>query len=108
MLSLGKKTVVQEESRDFGFVRAVEYENAVGKVFIHCDIFDWTLDSAKECLRIWPGFLEGLRGKGYKEIYSCIPDNDQKLAKWQTRFGLNEMKRVAGAIIFRRSIENGH
>lgn len=100
--------MIQKVERDFGSVTAVERLLWPGRVWMHCEITDWTLSNAKECLRIWPDFLKELVTKGYKEIYSAIPEGDAKLRKWQEKFGLTELYRVRGVLIFRKDLDYGN
>lgn len=104
VLLLDNKRVIHSVSRDFGSVTALERAAWPGKIWMHCDIREWTLRHMKECLRIWPEFLKELVTLGYKEIYSAIPTGDAKLRKWQERFGLTEVSQTGDILIFRRSL----
>ena len=96
--------IVHEVERDFGKVWAVERESIPGKIWLHSRIDRWTLNERLQCKEIWPVFLEELKRQGYSEVFSCIPDGDIKLRKWQERHGLVEIGQLDGTLIFRREI----
>lgn len=108
MNALLEPHVVLQETRSFGKLRAVIRQRWPGIVWIHCDISNWSLSAAKECLQIWPKFQEELVALGHKRVFSCIPGNDAKLAKWQRMFGMKEVTRVEDKIIFKKDLDHGN
>lgn len=103
-LLINNSRTIHQVVQNFGAVTAVERAAWPGKVWIHCEIRDWTLSNAKECLRIWPEFLRELAHKGYREIYSAIPEGDLKLRKWQEKFGLSKLSQERDMLIFKREL----
>ena len=103
-LLLSKTRVIHEVVRDFINLRAVENPLMPNRLWIHCDIKLWGLAEARQSKHIWPAFLEILRQKGYTEIFSCIPPEDELLQKWQTTHGMESLTKVQGQLIYRKGL----
>jgi len=72
-------------------------------VFIHLEIREWTPSKYKKMKYYWQVVLLSLKNKGIDDIYTVIPDGDDKLYKFQTMFGFKEYSRQGGTILFNRS-----
>ena len=103
-LSLDNKRVIHEYSNDFVTLRAVEQALMPNRLWIHCEIRKWGLKEAKQGKTIWPAFQAVLVEKGYKEIFSCIPETDRLVLKWQALNGMVEYSRTQDQIIFRKEL----
>lgn len=86
-------------TRNFGTLRVQITDN--WKVpHLHVELVDWSPSIAKECKEILKDVKRFLWNQGYKQVVSVIPDNDPKLYKFQTFFGMKELKRRDGLILF--------
>lgn len=90
--------------RDWGNVRLSERKGMAGKGWVHCDIIQWGLKQRRECADIWPRFLADAKQAGYNEIHSCVPEQDEKLLKWQRIFGMKEQYREGGLVFFSQEV----
>lgn len=102
-----KTQVILHHTEAFGTLKAVEHDAWPGKVWIHCVITRWGGTQAKRCRIVWKEFQAELAGRGVKIVYSCIPEGEEKLAKWQRLFGMEEFVRVAHTIVFRKELDHG-
>ena len=71
---------------------------------VHLEMYDWSPSIYKQCKIIWKDILKFLKEEGYPRIVTCIPEGDDKLYKFQTKFGMKELKRNEGLILFVQEI----
>lgn len=72
-----------------------------GMPFIHCNA---TSIHYKKFLKIWNSIQEDLKMQGHSTVFSCIPEGDDKLYKFQTLFGMTEAVRSDGQILFSKEL----
>lgn len=76
-----------------------------GVPFIHVKIYKWKLSLVKKYYNIWIHLLNTLAHHKIPYVFSAIPDNDNKLYKFQLMFGMREVKRDSNTILFMRETE---
>lgn len=77
----------------------VQYYN--GMPFIHCEA---TSIHYKKFLQIWKNVQNTLKQEGHSTVFSCIPEGNDKLYKFQTLFGMTEVVRSDGQILFSKEL----
>ncbi len=55
---------------------------------VHCLVFKWNRECYQLFLEIWDRVLSELRKKGYKKVFAVIPENNDKLLKFASLFGM--------------------
>ena len=75
-------------------------------VFLHMDYkFEkFTKSIYKELLVQWEIILEELKDSGIKVVATLIPDEWEKVKKWQVMFGLMPSYVIEDKILFRREL----
>lgn len=61
-----------------------------GHVFMHTEIYNWSVSKFKEYKQCWKATLEEFADMGIEAVFVLIPDNDKKLLKFEKMFGLRE------------------
>ena len=72
-----------------------------GMPFIHCKA---TSIHYKKFVKVWDTIQQQLREQGHSTVFSCIPEGDSKLYKFQTLFGMTEAVRSEGQILFSKEL----
>lgn len=67
--------------------------------FIHCTVFNM---KRRKFQRLWSDILTTLKDEGYPVAFSCIPEGDDKLYRFQMIFGMKEVLRSNGQILLAR------
>lgn len=80
----------------------VQYVNE--KLWVHCDIWEWSKASLKDSKVQWEKFLSYFRRYGVKRMYSAVPESDPLVNKWQKMWGMQEVARHDGVVIFMKEI----
>ena len=76
------------------------------KVFIHCKVNrkKWGVSLYKKLYVMLQHIGVYLKEMGYTKVHSLIPDNDDKLYKFQLMFGFTSEYSVNGAILLSRNL----
>jgi hypothetical protein len=72
-----------------------------GMPFIHCQAKRMRYKKFKEQ---WTLIQNILKDEGHYNIFSCIPEGDTKLYKFQEMFGMVELARENGQILFTKEL----
>lgn len=59
--------------------------------FIHFESYKWSKTAYLTSLDAWSYILTQFKEYGYKEVFSCIPDDDEKLLKYCAMFGFKPL-----------------
>jgi hypothetical protein len=73
--------------------------------FIHLQLYNWSVDGYKKYWAIWLDLLKDLAERGHPCVFVLIPDNDEKLYKFETMFGFVEASRVDNSILMVKDTE---
>lgn len=69
-------------------------------VLLHLDVWEWSHSKYRRLLALWKGVIHKLAANGIVTVFSVIPDNDKKLYKFQTKFGMREVAHQEGVFLF--------
>jgi len=58
-----------------------------GEVFLHLELFDWSKDLYKAFKETFSDIKKMLKDSGYADVWVYIPNNDDKLLKFEQMFG---------------------
>ena len=74
-------------------------------IFLHLEYKSerFTKTMYKSMLEDWLDITTALKESNVKEVYSCVPEGDKKIRRWQTMFGLEPLF-VSDEIIIYRGI----
>lgn len=75
-----------------------------GRLWVHCDIWEWSKDVYKDCQKQWTRLLEHFRQHGIKRIFSAIPEQDPLVNKWQKLWGMKEVARDQGFVFYEKEL----
>lgn len=64
-----------------------------GLPFIHCHSYKWSKDKYKHYLEVWSELLIELKDKRIPYLYSAIKENDDKLVKFASMFGMERTEK---------------
>ena len=80
--------------------------NEIGTILLHMTVHNnvWSKAKYKEWKEGWEVVKEKLRAKGYNEIYTLLPKNDEKIHKFNKMFGFKPVIGFSDAILFRQEI----
>jgi len=82
----------------------IEYETLNEDLFLHLEIFRWSVSAYKHYLRVWRHILSGLRSKGYEDVYCLIP-YDEKIVKFEKMFGFKKLTDLNDGLLMIRSTQ---
>jgi hypothetical protein len=99
MFDVRNETVI---NNDDGFLR-IQWVNNLP--FIHLHLYVWTPSKYKEYKRIWNKFLSDLAKKDVPCVFVIIPDDDEKLYKFETMFGFEEAEHGNGYFLMVKDTE---
>jgi hypothetical protein len=88
--------------QDWGAVGIHEWK---GRCFIHCQIWEWSLEHRRDCNTHWAAFLDAIRARGYGRIYAVCSEGDGKGIRFRRMFGFDkEVGRTGGFILMEQEI----
>lgn len=74
-------------------------------VLVHIEVrSDWKLSKHRKMRAVLRDLREDLRRLGITEVFSVIPLNDDKLAKFQERVGMYPILKFVNCIIYRQEV----
>ena len=84
----------------------VEFEIEVieGKAFIHLALHKWSHTYFKKYREIFEGVKPFLKAQGFHTVYVAIPDNDDKLLRFELMFGFKIIEQLAGHYLLSQEI----
>lgn len=77
----------------------LEYELVENDVFIHLEVYKWSLSYYKLYKDIWAKFLARLKSEGVESVYCLVPSSDKKIIKFEKMFGFTEVTKVKEALL---------
>ena len=85
-------TVIEDER---GTLRLEFYRRMA---FVHLT-FNLPLEGMRAAKHMWPELKALLSRMGYAAVHVIIPDDDERLYRFERHFGFEEIKRDGGAIL---------
>jgi len=82
----------------------LEYEVGYGVPWLHTTIQEWNFELFREYKGIFKSSIRILRTKGFKEVFTAIPANDNKLLRFTKLFGFKEHRVLQDIIILSQEI----
>ena len=71
-----------------------------GAPYIHCDINKWSPSIYRQYKQTWKEVLTTLADADVPCVFSLIPEDDEIVVKFQHKFGMKEVERTNGFILF--------
>lgn len=63
-----------------------------GRVFLHLELRQWGMESAKKLRALWPAIKAALRSIGYVTIYAYNHEADARWPRFMSWFGFTELR----------------
>ncbi len=95
---MSKQTIIKNE---FGHL---QFEQFMDETFFHLELHKWSKDLYKEYKEYFDSYLELLKNKGIKRVFTMIKIGDEKLEHFQNMFGFYRVFEQNGYLVMKRDL----
>ena len=78
------------------------------KVFVHCEVVEWSVRAARKCAGLWVAFKAEMVKRGISVVYSAVPSGGDLVNKWQRKFGMKLIIVRDGIALYSLEIRHGN